>query len=209
MSCCSKQLRSDPEFVVKAMASSSRLPGLVLISSSEDLRGNGAFILQAMKATSGLVLQFASKALKGNREVVLQAVENDPFALEFASDALKDDFKFVLQAVKQNGIALMYASKKLRGDSKIVLAATSENFQAIEYAHIPGLAETIGAVGTVDHSRLFPLVGERRSVDDVYTLIRERPEICDICGGESSSRKRHADAASLIDSSACKKTKMV
>ena len=83
------------------------------IFHNKELRSNKELVLKAV-AESSDTLKLASEALKHDKEVVMTAVKRDGGSLKDASYALQDDEEVVRAALKQDAYALKFASPRLK-----------------------------------------------------------------------------------------------
>lgn len=148
----------------------------VLKYASVILRGDRRVMLAAQwQVTPDETHQDLEESLWGSKEFVSCVVNREGRGLEYASTALRRDEAFVLSALKQDGQALAYATNDLKGRHGLVLAACSQHEEAIRYADVHKLAKD-DSVDPIRRSRILWLIGKYRSVDDVYSFIRERPD---------------------------------
>ena len=63
---------------------------------------------------NGIALEYASEELKGDRAFILEAVKQNGKALRYAEEELKSDKEFVMAAVNHNRSSFNYAAIELQ-----------------------------------------------------------------------------------------------
>lgn len=118
----SKKLKSDREFLVKAVSTGYR----VLSYVDEAFQNDKKIVLAAVQS-SGIALRWASSRLKADKEVVLAAIKQRPCALYDADVVLRNSKEFILEAMKQDKTVLQYATKE------VALEVVNQRGWALQY----------------------------------------------------------------------------
>lgn len=110
------------EILNEIRANPNSLPQL-----TDELSGDGEFILEALKITPN-VWDKVSNKLKSNKKFMLLAIEQDSDAFIFgASEELKNDEEVALSAVRKDSKLLFYVSDRLKIDESFKDKATKTN----------------------------------------------------------------------------------
>ena len=153
----SPRLRSDKEFILKAVKTS----GFFLLHidpvfqkdkdvvfeavksdfcafawADESLKKDRDFVLACCKVNPG-ILQYVDGSLLEDREIAITAIETNGRALMFIGESFRDDKEIVLKAIANShildwviiNVPLAYASERLRNDPDVVKAAMEKDFK--------------------------------------------------------------------------------
>jgi len=141
----SERLRSSKEFVMEAV----RIEPELFRIASEEIRGDWAVAIQAMRfAMPDLVLHVAEQ-LRENREFAFRAIDIKVECFQYLPEKIRCDREIALAAVKGFGNNLKYVSTQLRDDNGVVAAAAADCSHSISYASTRIQLERERALGQV------------------------------------------------------------
>lgn len=121
------ELKNDKDFMLSLISHENS--SMILSYSSDTLKSNKEFVLEAIKITHGDCVSIASVELRNDVEVMLPAMQMYAFkTLQVIGEKLKNNKEIFLIALKGTVNALHFAGDDLKNDKEFMISAIKETY---------------------------------------------------------------------------------